>query len=98
MRAAQTNSNVDEEAMSPGEKDLTWVNELLWGSQVAVAVGKASGSARSNKIAEFVVLPSARHAHLLVPVDSHAAARQALCNYNDARRAIRGGAAMLGFA
>jgi len=98
MRAAQTNSNVDEEAMSPGEKDLTWVNELLWGSQVAVAVGKASGSARSNKIAEFVVLPSARHAHLLVPVDSHAAARQALRNYNDARRAIRGGAAMLGFA
>ena len=99
MSAAETNSIVDDEgAIFPGEKDLAWVNELLWGSQVGVTVGKPPGSTPSETVAEFVALPNARQAHLLVPVDSPPAARQALRNYNDARRAIRGGAAVLGFA
>jgi Phosphotransferase enzyme family len=98
MPAAETNSIADRMKMSPGEKDLTWVSELLWGSGIDISVGRGYGSASSRKIAEFVVLPNARQAHLLVPIDSAPAAQQALRNYNDARRAIRGGAAVLGLA
>ena len=76
MSAAETNSIVDDEgAIFPGEKDLAWVNELLWGSEVGVTVGKPPGSPPSETVAEFVALPNARQAHLLVPVDSPPAAR-----------------------
>jgi hypothetical protein len=81
-----------------GDSDIAWVNEVLWGIPVDVAIGAADRGHRAVRLAEFVAVPSASRPHLLVPLDSRRAAERALKTYTDARRTVRVGAPLLALA
>jgi hypothetical protein len=81
-----------------GDSDIAWVNEVLWGVPVDVAIGAAERGHRAVRLAEFVAVPSASRPHLLVPLNSRRAAERALETYTDARRTVRAGAPLLALA